>query len=93
MLLFLEAKLNFKMLFLINQLSICENFFTILSVLLWSFKQRHFMHYQLNLNVSVNLVRLFSNQKTLKFKIIKPWVTRKFTILQSCKVSAQTDKN
>ena len=75
MLLFLETKLNFKMLFLINQLSICENFVTFLFVLLWSFKQRHLRHHQLNLNFSVYLVRLFSHQRTLKLKIIKPWVT------------------
>ena len=72
MLLFLETKLNFKMLYVINQLGIRENVFTFLFVLLWSFKQRHFRHCQLNSNFSVNLVRLFSRQKTLKFKINKP---------------------
>ena len=56
-LLVLETKPNFKMLYLINQLSICENVFTFLFVLLWPFKQRHFRHYQLNLNFSVDLVR------------------------------------
>lgn len=35
----------------------------------------------------------FGDQNPLKFKILKPWVPRKFNILQSCKVSTETDKN
>ena len=81
------------MLYLINQLSFCKHFFTFRFVLLRSFKKRNFTHYQLKFNFLVYFVTYFSRQKTLKFKILKPWVPRKFHVLQSWYVSAQTDKN